>query len=69
MKTLKEYLKEKMEDPAFVKANEEIQAEMDIIRAEVGARTTQMPTQGPSDQTYIAKQGITEIAGESSHNN
>jgi hypothetical protein len=56
MKTLNEYLNEKMEDPAFAKANKEIQAEMDIIRADVDAEAAQMPIQGPSDQTNAAVQ-------------
>ena len=35
--TLNEYKKQKMQDPEFVKAYEEIQPEMSVIRAMIGA--------------------------------
>ena len=44
---LKDYKKEKMKDPVFAKAYEEIQPEMNVIRAMIEARTSQNLTQKP----------------------
>ena len=41
MKTIDQYVAEQMEDPEFVKAYEEIQPEMSVIRAIVEARLYQ----------------------------
>ena len=43
--TLQEYKKQKMQDPDFAAAYEEIQPEMDIIRAIIDARISQNMTQ------------------------
>ena len=42
---LKDYKKEKMRDPVFAKSYEEIQPEMNVIRAIIEARTAQHLTQ------------------------
>ena len=42
---LKDYKEKKMQDPEFVKAYEEIQPEMNVIRAMVEARHSQNLTQ------------------------
>ena len=43
--TLQEYKDEKMKDPEFAKAYEEVQPEMNVIRAIIEARTSQHLTQ------------------------
>lgn len=43
--TLKEYKNQKMKDPEFAKAYDEIEPEMSIIRAMVDARTSQQLSQ------------------------
>lgn len=43
--TLQEYKKQKMQDPDFATAYEEIQPEMDIVRAIIDARISQNMTQ------------------------
>lgn len=43
--TLQEYKDEKMKDPEFAKAYEEVQPEMNVIRAIIDARTSQNLTQ------------------------
>jgi len=43
--TLQEYKKQKMQDPDFAAAYEEIQPEMDIVRAIIDARISQNMTQ------------------------
>ncbi len=45
MKTLKELKAEQMKNPEFAKAYEEIQPEMDVIRAIIDARTFRNMTQ------------------------
>ena len=45
MKTLKQYKKEQMKNPEFAQAYEEIQPEMNIIRAMVDARLSRNMTQ------------------------
>ena len=45
MKTLKQYKDEQMKDAEFVKEYEDIQPELDVIRAIVDARTSQNMTQ------------------------
>lgn len=45
MKTLKQYKKEQMKNPEFAQAYEEIQPEMNIIRAMVDARLLRNMTQ------------------------
>ena len=61
---LKEYKTKKMNDPEFAKAYEEIQPEMNVIRAIIDARISQNMTQKElAERTGIA-QGIaqTEIS-------
>ena len=59
---LKEYKKEKMQDPEFVKAYEEIQPEMNVIRAIIEARTSQNLTQKElSERTGIAQTEISRL--------
>ena len=43
--TLQEYKKIKMQDPEFAKAYDEVQPEMDVVRAIVDARASQNLTQ------------------------
>ena len=43
---LKDYKEKKMQDPQFAKAYEEIQPEMNVIRAIIEARTSQNLTEG-----------------------
>ena len=45
MKTLQKLKEEQMKDPAFVQEYNDIQPEMDVIRAIVDARTSQNVTQ------------------------
>ena len=59
---LKEYKKKKMQDPEFVKAYEEIQPEMNVIRAMIEARTSQNLTQKElSERTGIAQTEISRL--------
>lgn len=52
---LKDYKEKKMQDPEFVKAYEESQPEMNMIRAMIEARTSQNLTQKElSERTEIA---------------
>ena len=52
---LQDYKKEKMKDPAFAKAYDEIQPEMNVIRAMIEARTSQNLTQKQlAEKTGIA---------------
>ncbi len=46
MKTLQKYKNEQMKNPEFAKAYEEIQPEMNVIRAIVDARALRNMTQG-----------------------
>ena len=59
---LKEYKKKKMQDPEFVKAYEEIQPAMNVIRAMIEARTSQNLTQKElSERTGIAQTEISRL--------
>ena len=59
---LKEYKKKIMQDPEFVKAYEEIQPEMNVIRAMIEARTSQNLTQKElSERTGIAQTEISRL--------
>ncbi len=59
---LKEYKKEKMKDPVFAKAYEEIQPEMNVIRAILEARTSQNLTQKQlAEKTGIAQAEISRL--------
>ena len=59
---LKEYKQKKMKDPAFAQAYEEIQPEMNVIRAIVDARISQNMTQKElSERTGIAKAEISRL--------
>ena len=60
--TLKEYKMQKLQDPEFSKAYEEIQPEMNIIRAIIDARTSQNLTQKElSERTGIAQTEISRL--------
>ena len=60
--TLKEYKAKKMQDPEFSKVYEEIQPEMNIIRAIIDARTSQHLTQKElSERTGIAQTEISRL--------
>lgn len=62
MKRLNYYLKELMKDPEFVKAYEELQPEMAVIRAIVEARTSKNLTQKElSERTGIAQTEISKL--------
>ena len=59
---LKEYKKIKMNDPAFAKAYEELQPEMNVIRAMIEARTSQNMTQKQlAEKTGIAQTEISRL--------
>ena len=59
---LKDYKEKKMQDPEFVKAYEEIQPEMNVIRAMIEARTSQNLTQKElSERTGIAQTEISRL--------
>ena len=59
---LKDYKKEKMKDPVFAKASEEIQPEMNVIRAMIEARTSQNLTQKQlAEKTGIAQTEISRL--------
>jgi transcriptional regulator with XRE-family HTH domain len=58
----KEYKEKKMQDPEFVKAYEEIQPEMGVIRAMIEARMSQNLTQKElSERTGIAQTEISRL--------
>lgn len=60
--TLQEYKKEKMKEPAFAKAYEEIQPELNVIRAMIDARTSQNLTQKQlAEKTGIAQTEISRL--------
>ena len=62
MKTLEEYFNEQMKDPEFAKAYEEIQPEMNIIRAIVKARASQNLTQKElAEKTGINQSEISKL--------
>lgn len=54
--TLKEYKNNRMKDPGFAQAYEEMQPEMNVIRAIIDARISQNMTQ----KELAEKTGITE---------
>ncbi len=59
---LSEYKKKKMQDPEFAKAYEEIQPEMNVIRAMIDARMSQNLTQKQlSERTGIAQTEISKL--------
>lgn len=59
---LKDYKKQKMQEPAFAKAYEEIQPEMNVIRAMIEARTSQNLTQKQlAEKTGIAQTEISRL--------
>jgi len=60
--TLKEYKEKRMKDPGFSKAYEEIQPEMNVIRAIIDARISQNMTQKElSEKTGIAQAEISRL--------
>ena len=60
--TLKEYKEKRMEDSAFAQAYDEIQPEMNVIRAMIDARTSQNLTQKElSERTGIAQTEISKL--------
>ena len=60
--TLKEYKTEKLKNPEFAKAYEEIQPEMNVIRAIIDARISQNITQKElADRTGIAQTEISRL--------
>ena len=62
MKTLKQYKEEQMRDSDFQKEYEEIQPEMDVIRAIVNARTSQNLTQKElAERTGIDQSDISKL--------
>lgn len=59
---LKEYKDKKMSDPEFSKAYEDIQPEMNVVRAIIEARTSQNLTQKElSERTGIAQTEISRL--------
>lgn len=62
MKTLKEYKNEQMKNPEFVEAYEEIQPEMNVIRAMIDARLSRGMTQKElAEATGIAQGEISKL--------
>ena len=62
MKTLNEFLNEQLENPEFKKEYENIQPEMDIIRAIVDARVSQNLTQRElAERTGINQADISKL--------
>ncbi len=62
MKTLNEYMAEQMRNPEFVKEYEQIQPEMDVIRAMIEARTSQNLTQKElAERTGIHQSDISKL--------
>ena len=60
--TLRDYKEKKMQDPGFAKAYEDIQPEMNVIRAMIEARTSQNLTQKElSERTGIAQTEISRL--------
>ena len=59
---LKDYKEKKMNDPEFAKAYEELQPEMNVIRAIIEARVSQNMTQkGLSERSGIAQTEISKL--------
>lgn len=62
MKTLNEYLNEQLKDPEFKKEWDDIQPEMDVIRAMVDARISQNITQKElAERTGINQADISKM--------
>lgn len=62
MKTLDQYLNEQLQDPEFKKEWENIQPEMDVVRAIVNARISQNLTQKElSERTGINQADISKL--------
>jgi transcriptional regulator with XRE-family HTH domain len=62
MKTLQKLKEEQMKDPAFVKEYNDIQPEMDVIRAIVNARASQNITQKElAERTGINQADISKL--------
>ena len=62
MKTLNEFLNEQLENPEFKKEYENIQPEMDVIRAIVDARVSQNLTQRElAERTGINQADISKL--------
>lgn len=60
--TLQEYKKIKMQDPEFVKAYDEVQPEMNVVRAIIEARTSQNLTQKElAERTGINQAEISKL--------
>ena len=60
--TLKEYKNSRMKDPEFAKAYEEVQPEMNVIRAIIDARISQNLTQKElAERTGIAQTEISRL--------
>lgn len=60
--TLQEYKKGKMKEPAFAKAYEEVQPELNVIRAIIDARISQNLTQKQlAEKTGIAQTEISRL--------
>ena len=60
--TLQEYKKGKMKEPAFAKAYEEVQPELNVIRAIIDARNSQNLTQKQlAEKTGIAQTEISRL--------
>ena len=59
---LKDYKEKKMKDPDFIKAYEDIQPEMNVIRAIIEARVSQNMTQKElAERTGIAQTEISRL--------
>ena len=62
MMTLDDFMTDQMKDPEFAKAYEEIQPEMNVIRAMIDARVSQNLTQKElSERTGIAQTEISRL--------
>ena len=62
MKTLNEFMQEQLRDPEFKKEYEEIQPEMEVIRALIDARNSQNMTQKElSERTGIDQADISKL--------
>ena len=62
MKTLKQFKEEQLHNPEVVKAYEELQPELDVIRAIVNARTSQNLTQKElAERTGINQADISKL--------
>ena len=60
--TLREYKEKKMNDPEFAKAYDEIQPEMNVVRAMIDARMSQNLTQKElSERTGISQTEISKL--------